>query len=98
MARELMTVSHLIELLSDCDPDARVLIGSQPSWPFEWSIAGITLREDFDEGDKGGDEDYGTFNLRDGRSDESKRGSDVILLEGAQLAYGSKDMWNNPTR
>lgn len=96
MARDLMTVSQLIEILSEFDGDAHVLIGSQPSWPFEYSVAGIAVREDFDEADQGGDDDYGTFNLSSG--DASKRGTDVILLEGSQLAYGSKDMWNNPIR
>ena len=46
-----MTVGELLELLRDCDPDSRVLLVSQPSWPFEYSIEGVALRGDFEEAD-----------------------------------------------
>lgn len=36
-----MTVSELMRLLEDGDPEAEVRIMSQQSWPFENAIAGV---------------------------------------------------------
>ncbi|MGE0328391.1 MAG: hypothetical protein AB7K71_33385 [Polyangiaceae bacterium] len=44
-----MKVHQLIELLSDLDPEANVLLMHQPRWPFEYSISGIAVRKDYDE-------------------------------------------------
>ena len=44
-----MTVTELIELLEECEPDATVRIMSQGSWPFENAIRGIAVRDDFAE-------------------------------------------------
>ena len=35
-----MKVSELIELLEEQDPNAEVLVMSQPNWPFELGLAG----------------------------------------------------------
>jgi hypothetical protein len=85
-----MKVKDLIELLEDLDPEANVLIASQPNWPFEYSVAGVAVREDV-----GDDEDEG---------DEEKlyadgcHGSDVFIVEGEQLRYGSKAVWDAAQR
>ena len=42
-----MTVTELIGLLEECDPDATVRIMSQESWPFENAVRGISVRQDF---------------------------------------------------
>ena len=41
-----MTVSELMSLLEDCDPDATVRIMMQESWPFENAIEGLTTRDE----------------------------------------------------
>lgn len=89
-----MKVAELIEMLQECDPDANVLLMTQRGYPFEWSINGLAVREDFDsadEPDEDGDENYGT-----NFESMMKLGNDVFLLEGRQLCYGDKDAWNNP--
>jgi hypothetical protein len=89
-----MRVRELIEILGDCDPDAEVLIMSQPSWPFENAIAGVAVREEFGEDDG-----------LDGDSEKAERHpepgtatSDVFIVEGQQLRYGSKRAWGAARR
>jgi hypothetical protein len=90
-------VSELIELLEEQDPDAEVLVMMQQNWPFECSLAGVTTREEMLRADR--DEDGG-----DGDDDEEPRlergtaKSDVFLVEGEQLRYGSKTAWSVATR
>jgi hypothetical protein len=85
-----MKVKELIEILEDMDPDATVLLASQPAWPFEYSVAGVAVREDV-----GDDED---------ESDEEKpyadgcHANDVFIVEGEQLRYGSKAVWDAAQR
>lgn len=83
-----MTVAELISALESLDPDARVLIMSQPQWPFEYDIQGVVVREDFS-----GDSDQDTTPLGDGMN-----ANDVFLLEGTQLRYGSKAAWSAERR
>ena len=103
-----MKVSELMELLQECDPDAEVTIAHQPNYPFEYSIQGLRTREDVEydafqndpDFHEDGEEvewdaetfDYGTHNLpwRHLR----KYGNDVILVEGDQLSYAKKEIWN----
>jgi hypothetical protein len=93
-----MKVSELIELLEEQDPNAEVLVMSQPNWPFELSLAGVTTREEMLRTDR--DEDgYGDDN--DDEEPRLERGtakSDVFLVEGEQLRYGSKTAWSVATR
>lgn len=80
-----MTVGELIEYLQDLDQDARVYFMSQPSWPFEYSIRGVTTRSEFEDIDsEENDDDHSG----------KRSGNDVFLVEGCQLRYGSKDAWN----
>jgi hypothetical protein len=82
-----MKVRELIKILNDCDPDAEVLLASQPNYPFEYAVAGVVTREDFlDQDDSEGDEPE----LPNG-----ERLDDVLLCEGQQLRYGDREAWNN---
>jgi hypothetical protein len=84
-----MTVGELREILEDMDDDAQVFIMAQSHWPFEHDVQGAVQRcelyaEDGDEDCAGPDEDeMGDL-----------RPSDVFLVEGTQLRYGSKSAWN----
>ena len=85
-----MKVKELIEILEDMDPEATVLLASQPSWPFEYGLAGVAVRGDFaDEEDGGGDEP--TYGL-------GTAANDVFIVEGQQLRYGSKAAWSAARR
>lgn len=75
-----MTVGELIEVLENVDPEAKVLMGCQPRWPFEYACTGVTVRGAFKE-----EEDI--------RGDENS--NDVILLQGNQLRYGDEVMWDH---
>jgi hypothetical protein len=87
-----MTVSELIDLLEDCDPDAEVLLMSQPSWPFEHTVAGVAIRSEIgDEDEDGADDD--AEDVEPARAD-GMRANDVFILEGTQLRYGSRDAWS----
>jgi hypothetical protein len=79
---DLMKVSELIEILSDCDPEASVFVMSQENWPFECGLAGVNVREEFAEGEQ---------------SANGCAANDVFLVEGPQLRYGSRAAWANPT-
>ena len=72
-----MTVQELIDILEGYESDAQVMFASQPTWPFEYSIADVVERADFEEGDKSTGADR----------------RDVILIEGEQLRYGNKQMF-----
>ena len=89
-----MKVSELIELLEEQDPDAEVLVMMQQNWPFECSLAGVTTREEMLRADREDrDEDDEEPRLESGTAK-----SDVFLVEGQQLRYGSKTAWQVATR
>jgi len=89
-----MKVSELIELLEEQDPDAEVLVMSQPNWPFELGLAGVTTREEMLRADRDEDGDDGD----EPRLERGTAKSDVFLVEGEQLRYGSKAAWSVATR
>jgi hypothetical protein len=85
-----MKVGQLIEILSEMDENAEVLIASQSQWPFEHAIYGVARRAEM----RGEDAD-----------DEAPEGyeagtapSDVFIVEGTQLRYGSKAAWETAQR
>lgn len=80
-----MTVRELIEALERQDPDANVLLGVQPSWPFEHSVMGVTVRREFSEVEV--DEDRDPYSI-------AGRPNDVIICEGGQVRYGDRNMFN----
>ena len=86
-----MTVSELIEILQDMAPSARVLIMSQQTWPFENAVVGVTIREEImrADADEDGDEEDREFEY-----DEGTAATDVFIVEGSQLRYGSKAAWD----
>lgn len=116
-----MTLQELADkvngMLEDgADPESNVLLMSQPSWPFEYSIAGVTSREELlerngdndsdpdsdDDDDEGPEKEWGA--VGSGRSkpkskrkrDTEREGAetDIFLVEGRQLRYGSKAAWD----
>ncbi len=90
-----MKVSELIKLLEEQDPDAEVLVMSQPNWPFELGLAGVTTREEMLCADR--DED-GDGDDQEPRLERGAAKNDVFLVEGEQLRYGSKTAWSVATR
>jgi hypothetical protein len=88
-----MKVRELIELLEDQDPDAEVFIMSQENWPFENAVAGVAVREEMIEDDEDDDEDR-----EEPRYEKGTAPSDVFIVEGEQLRYGSKAAWRVATR
>jgi len=89
-----MTVSELIDILQELDPDARVLIMMQQSWPFECRVRGVTVREAIIRAESDGDEcddpdAAGAYEYQEGTA-----ATDVFLVEGGQLRYGSKAAWD----
>jgi hypothetical protein len=90
-----MKVSELIELLEEQDPNAEVLVMSQPNWPFELSLAGVTTREEMLRADR---DDADDADDEEPRLERGTAKSDVFLVEGEQLRYGSKTAWSVATR
>jgi hypothetical protein len=94
-----MTVGELIELLSECDPEATVRIMMQQSWPFENAIDGIAIRSEMGgeecECDHRIDEPHeeGCPAENDKEYGEGLAGNDVFIVEGRQERYGNKDAW-----
>lgn len=90
-----MKVRELIELLEDQDPDAEVLLMSQPNWPFELGVEGVTTRDQMLRADR---EDRDENDEREGPLDQGTARNDVFIVEGDQLRYGSKTAWRVATR
>ena len=86
-----MKVAELMRLLAEQDPDAEVLIMSQPRWPFEYSVHGVALRSEIEQFEQ---EDGAT----EGRRPDGRAANDVFIVEGQQLRYGSKAAWEVATR
>jgi hypothetical protein len=85
-----MTVSELISILGELDPNAQVLIMSQFHWPFEYSVSGVALRSEMEETDEEDEHDAPSEDVP--RSGPSP--TDVFIVEGQQLRYGSKIAWD----
>jgi hypothetical protein len=90
-----MKVSELIELLEEQDPDAEVLVMSQPNWPFELAVEGVTTRDEMLRADR---EERDEDDEREERLDPGTARNDVFIVEGDQLRYGSKTAWTVATR
>jgi hypothetical protein len=73
-----MKVKELIQALESYEPDAEVLMATQPSWPFENRVFGVVSREEMSP---------------DAPPPHDGANTDVLLLEGTQLRYGSKAAW-----
>ena len=94
-----MTVSELISILEDCDPEATVRVMMQESWPFECEVAGVAIREEFSGEDCDCDHRIGEPHEEgcpaEGDSDYEPglEGRDVFIVEGRQERYGDKSAW-----
>jgi hypothetical protein len=97
-----MKVRELIAVLEDLDPEAAVYIMSQPNYPFEHAVSGVALREDFTDCDDEDDEEAEDEEeerptpARDRWTarDTDLPSTDVFILEGEQLRYGSREAWS----
>jgi hypothetical protein len=92
-----MKVHELIAILQELDADADVYIMSQPNYPFEHAVRGVSVREDFtecdDEEEGEGDEEQGAASDRWTARASELPSNDVFILEGEQLRYGSREAW-----
>lgn len=73
-----MTVQELIDELETYDPEAEVRFLSQPSWPFEYTIAAVIEATDTPD------------DLSGYRDTPTPR---VLLVEGRQACYGDKRLF-----
>ena len=91
-----MKVSELMQLLSQFDDDAEVILGIQPSWPFEHRIRGVVERQDFVDPDEEGN-DLEETEASDCGDSFTTRGkpNDVVICEGGQIRYGNRDMFES---
>ena len=80
-----MTVSELINILKNQDPNAQIFVMSQPGWPQEYGVTGVAVRKAIIE------EDYGDD---DSRYENGTAANDVFIVEGTQLRRGSKAAWS----
>ena len=76
-----MKAKTLISLLNECDPEANVVVATQPRWPLEYQIADLVTREDCRD-------ESGSI-----RAGAGQAPNDVILVEGEQLGYGEREAW-----
>jgi hypothetical protein len=95
-----MTVSDLISLLQDCDPDAEVRLMMQESWPFECAIDGVAVRSELADADDcecdrriGAPHEEGCPAGEEEEYADGLAGNDVFIVEGRQERYGSKSAW-----
>ncbi len=77
-----MRVKELMEVLKDLEPDAQVIIASQPNWPFEVELTCVVTRAECEERD--------AESQQRPTLDRGMAPTDVLLVEGQQLRYGSK--------
>jgi hypothetical protein len=82
-----MKLRDLINILEEIeeelgDGDHEVLLMTQESWPFECTIEKIAIRKEFDDSD-----------TEETHSNNGTSPTDIFLVEGKQLRYGSKKAW-----
>lgn len=98
---QIETLITLLEELAQEHPGAEVRLMTQQSWPFEYSIQGVTStgamdEEDLDaERDRREDAGLPTENLPD--EPEPAKDEVIYLVEGTQLGYGRKSAWTTCT-
>ena len=89
-----MKVRELIEVLGNIpDQDAEVLVMTQSSYPLEYRLAGVAVREDFADIDEEETHD-GETGQPASRSRAGEEATDVFLVEGSQIRYGSPRAWD----
>jgi hypothetical protein len=101
-----MKVYELREILDDLDSEADVYIMSQESWPFENDVVGVITRGDISshevdedvEADEGVEAEPWTDHDRWAAPESRLPATDVFLVEGRQLRYGSRGAWDTHFR
>jgi hypothetical protein len=89
-----MKVKELMAILEEQDQDADVIIVTQANWPFENSVHGVTTRQEcMRDGEDGEDESADDKRTETRRADGTDP-SDVFIVEGDQLRYGTKRAWD----
>jgi len=98
-----MTKQDLLILLEEVDDDTEIRLMMQPSWPFEYSIAGVILASEItDEDDRprglvhddDEEEEIGGYQPK-----ELAPGQDCLfLVEGSQIGYGTKAAFDDYRR
>ncbi len=91
-----MTLNELIAKLEEIkeqfgdNGEMEVRLMSQPNWPFEWTIRGVTCNHFFPN-----EEDE--YEPEDGEDlPEPEEVEPIIYVcEGTQLGYGNRDAWDN---
>lgn len=84
-----MTVTELMEVLEDLNPEAEIRLMIQRHYPMQSGLYGICT----DEAMKHADGDEGEEDEQEDRND-SRTESVVYLVEGAHIAYGNKKAWS----
>jgi len=80
-----MTVRELIELLEQYDGAREVRLATQPNYPLAATVGGVAGEDEVDEED-----DDGRRVVRDDKEPDGP----VFILEGSQLGYASKSLWD----
>lgn len=91
----VMTVGHLIKILEVLDEDIEIRLASQPNWPFEYSIAGVTTKSRYDNEEDGCESDSEDDPPEEQREDPPDI---AFIVEGEQLCYGSKKAFDREYR
>lgn len=91
-----LTVSALIERLSECDPEAEVRLATQPNWPLQYHLAGVATSEDIAMDSRC--EAHEFYNCEDcAESRLGGQGAVVYLVEGGQhydQPYAPRAAWD----
>lgn len=74
-----MKVKDLLAILRDLDPEANVVLSTQPSYPMEYALSSVAVRSDVSDRDD---------------MTRGAQPNDVLLLEGSHLRYGSRASWD----
>jgi hypothetical protein len=100
-----MTAQELIDELEMLNPDTEIRLMSQPSWPFEYDLrsslfvpadpgtcseCGLPVTEP--QHDEANEDRFD--HLAEAPFEPQGGGTVAYLVEGAQLAYGTKAAWN----
>ena len=98
-----MTVQELIEILESYDPEAKVLLMTQQTWPFENTLRGVASRQEVaaaicfhpSEMAAWSEDPDACEECHEGEcyTHDGIRSNDIFLVEGTQLRYGTKAAW-----
>ena len=101
-------MGDLIEALQGHNPEARVVLGTQPNYPFECGIDGVVTRKEGDpdafkcedcegfmvENDEGTQLECTRCPSHKPIAGADERPDDVFILESGQIRYASSKLWD----